>query len=78
MCVRTYVNKSSNKRAKHNCNYMIMYIRVETKLSHLVENYKISRSDADSALTALLEYFDLLIRALKGQSCQLFSNHLAY
>ena len=35
---------------------------------------KISRFDPDSALTALLGYFDLLAQALKVQSCYLFFN----
>ena len=37
---------------------------------------KISRSDPDLVLTALIEYFDLLAHALKVQSCYLFSHRL--
>ena len=38
---------------------------------------KICGSDPDLALTALLEYFNLLAHAVKMQSCYLFSYRLA-
>ena len=38
---------------------------------------RISGSDLDLALIALLEYFDLMAHALKVQSCYLFSYRLA-
>ena len=42
-----------------------------------IQIIKISGYDPDWALTALLEYFNLLAHALKVHSCYLSSYHLA-
>ena len=69
------------------CSIQWDHVRVETGSGHLGQTGHVLcgstgsdrdyESDPDSALTALLEYFNLLAHALKVYSCYLSSYHLA-